>query len=153
MTLTELVVATLVLGILAGVSYPTIVNQQNKARQAEALSTLGAISTGQQLYLHENGLFSSSLDGLGLGIEDSTNNYDYSIDLNSPLETSTSATANRDGIESYTEGKVAKEKEGQLILDPPVRCKSVVRRKPRTKPRMQFRNKKASCPSGFKVKD
>lgn len=153
MTITELLVATLVAGILAGITYPTILHHQNKARQSEALATMGSIGRGQQIYLHENGMFSGDIESLGLGIDEDTVNYAYSIALNSPTETSTTAAAEKNGIESYTEGTSVIKIEGQLFKQPSLRCKSLAKRKLRTKPKMQFRNNKPSCPKGFRNKN
>lgn len=76
-TLIELLVVIIIIGILSAIALPAFLNQANKARQSEAKQALGAINRGQQAYYLERQLFSDSIDGLGLGLQVSTENYSY----------------------------------------------------------------------------
>lgn len=58
-TLTELLVAFLVLNVLVVISVPRFIKQSDKARQSEAKSTLGTINRAQQAYRLENATFGS----------------------------------------------------------------------------------------------
>ena len=62
-TLIELLVVIVIIGVLAAVAFPNLINQIGKAREAEAKSTLGVISRGQQAYHYEHGRF---YNGTGL---------------------------------------------------------------------------------------
>lgn len=76
-TLIELLVVIIIIGILSAIALPAFLNQANKARQSEAKQALGSINRGQQAYYLERQLFSDTIDGLGLGLALSTENYSY----------------------------------------------------------------------------
>lgn len=76
-TLIELLVVIIIIGILSAIALPAFLNQANKARQSEAKQALGAINRGQQAYYLERQIFSNNIDGLGLGLQTSTENYSY----------------------------------------------------------------------------
>jgi len=56
-TLIELLVVVIIIGILAAVALPNLINQIGKARETEAKTTLGVLSRGQQAYHYEHGTF------------------------------------------------------------------------------------------------
>ncbi|MDB9412700.1 type IV pilin-like G/H family protein [Microcystis aeruginosa] len=56
-TLIELLVVVVILGVLAAVGLPNLLQQVSKGRQAEALAILGQINRAQQAYRYENGTF------------------------------------------------------------------------------------------------
>ena len=76
-TLIELLVVIIIIGILAAIALPSFLNQASKARQAEAKQTLGALTRGQQAYRLENPQFAPAIADLALGVQSTTNNYDY----------------------------------------------------------------------------
>lgn len=104
-TLIELLVVIIIIGILAAVALPSFLNQANKARQSEAKTYIGSMNRAQQAYYLENGTFAfnSKFSQLGLGIEDQTKNYDYSI--------STTAAASGAAVRNYA---IPRELNGQL---------------------------------------
>jgi prepilin-type N-terminal cleavage/methylation domain-containing protein len=78
-TMIELLITILMISILASISIPSILNQANKAREAEGISNVGALNSAQQLYYVEKGIFANSLEELGTGIKPITENYEYRI--------------------------------------------------------------------------
>jgi type IV pilus assembly protein PilA len=58
-TLIELMMVTGIIGILASIAIPTFMQYQTRARQSEAKASLGAIYTGERVYLIEEGRFGS----------------------------------------------------------------------------------------------
>lgn len=67
-TLIELLVTVLIIGILSALSLPNLLNQVQKAREAEAKNNLGAINRAQQAYRFEKGTFASSLDDINIDL-------------------------------------------------------------------------------------
>ncbi|PZO60251.1 MAG: hypothetical protein DCF15_02510 [Phormidesmis priestleyi] len=76
-TLIELLVVIIIIGILSAIALPSFLNQANKAKQSEAKTYIGSMNRAQQAYYMESGQFSPNIGLLGLGIADSTANYDY----------------------------------------------------------------------------
>ena len=58
-TLVELLIVTLIIGILSAVSIPNFLRYQVKSRQAEAKSNLGAVYVSEIAYLGETSRFGS----------------------------------------------------------------------------------------------
>ncbi|WP_013324888.1 type IV pilin protein [Gloeothece verrucosa] len=56
-TLLELLIVVIIVGLLAAIAIPNLLEQVAKARQAEAINNLGAINRAQQAYRYENGTF------------------------------------------------------------------------------------------------
>ena len=65
-TLIELLVVVIIIGILAAVALPSMLGQANKAREAGAISQLGAINRAQQAYRLEEIRFAQSYAELAL---------------------------------------------------------------------------------------
>ncbi|WP_013324047.1 type IV pilin-like G/H family protein [Gloeothece verrucosa] len=76
-TLLELLMAFLLLNVLMIISYQMSLKQVEKARQAEALSTLGLINRAQQFYKFEHSTF-TSLNNLSISIGSDNGNGTYS---------------------------------------------------------------------------
>ncbi|MGK7889457.1 MAG: WG repeat-containing protein, partial [Leptolyngbyaceae cyanobacterium] len=72
-----------------------------KAMQSEARSYIGSMNRGQQAYYLELRRFSSSLRDLGVGIQDETENYIYSVDEVTPNQALMTATAKKPWLQSY----------------------------------------------------
>ncbi|WP_460194014.1 type IV pilin-like G/H family protein [Thermosynechococcus sp. FA-CM-4201] len=66
-TLIELLVVVIIIGILAAIALPSMLNQANKARLATAKNTAGAINRAQQAYRLEKPTFASTVTQLGVG--------------------------------------------------------------------------------------
>ncbi|MEY3828017.1 MAG: hypothetical protein RLZZ148_2840 [Cyanobacteriota bacterium] len=56
-TLIELLVVVIIIGVLAAIALPNLLNQVAKGRQAEAKNNLGAINRAQQAYRLEKATF------------------------------------------------------------------------------------------------
>lgn len=56
-TLIELLVVVIIIGVLAAIALPNLMNQVSKGRQAEAKTQLGALNRAQQQYRLEEGAF------------------------------------------------------------------------------------------------
>jgi type IV pilus assembly protein PilA len=63
-TLIELLVVVIIIGVLAAIALPNLLNQVGKARNSEGRSGVGALNRAQQVYRTENRTFGalSSLD-------------------------------------------------------------------------------------------
>lgn len=77
-TLTELIVSVVIIGILSAIALPSFLNQTNRAREAEGISTVGTLNRAQQAFYLQNGRFATSLDELNAGIPQQSNNYTFS---------------------------------------------------------------------------
>ncbi|MBG1258605.1 type IV pilin-like G/H family protein [Nostoc commune] len=78
-TLIELLVVIIIIGILSAIALPSFLNQANKAKQSEAKQYSGSMNRAQQAYFLENGVFTTTLNTLGMGIKSQTENYVYDI--------------------------------------------------------------------------
>ena len=78
-TLIELIMVIVIIAVLAVIAIPSMLNQASKARRAEAKSYIGALNRSQALFYANNQRFSISLDELGIGIHQQTENYRYVI--------------------------------------------------------------------------
>lgn len=79
-SLIELVVVILILGILGGMAWPTVLNQVARAKQTRALHAIGAMSRAQHSFFHEQSRFSGSIDELGFSyLNQSDSDYQYSV--------------------------------------------------------------------------
>lgn len=76
-TLVELLVVIIIIGILAAIALPSFLNQANKAKQSEAKTYVGTLNKGQQAYFTEKNRFGSDIDILGVGVKQSTENYNF----------------------------------------------------------------------------
>ncbi len=88
-TLIELLVVIIIIGILAAIALPSMLNQANKARESGARSQIGSINRAQQAYRLENTVFAASTTLLGLG---DPNTQDYKVEI-SGAPTSTEAVS------------------------------------------------------------
>ncbi|BAC08563.1 type IV pilin protein [Thermosynechococcus vestitus] len=67
-TLIELLVVVIIIGILAAIALPSMLNQAAKARLSSAKSAIGAINRAQQAYRLENTQFAPNVTTLKLGV-------------------------------------------------------------------------------------
>ena len=102
-TLIELLVVIIIIGILSAIALPSFLNQANKAKESEAKTYVGSMNRGQQAYFTENGSFSDTIGALGIGIEETTDNYQY-------------VTANQNGPGSGSAGYSTADPIPQNIL-------------------------------------
>ena len=67
-TLIELLVVVIIIGILAAIALPSMLNQAAKARLSSAKNTIGAINRAQQAYRLEKTEFAPNVTTLKLGV-------------------------------------------------------------------------------------
>jgi len=80
-TLLELLAVFVILGILAGLGLPALINKGRLAKQSEAKIYLGTLNRAQEAYLLERGNFATNLPQLGIGLNSTRPHYSYSIPL------------------------------------------------------------------------
>lgn len=78
-TLIELLVVIVITGVLAAISYPSLLSQANKAKQSESKQYTGTLNRSQQAYYLERNQFASDLTSLANPVPESTENYDYTF--------------------------------------------------------------------------
>jgi prepilin-type N-terminal cleavage/methylation domain-containing protein len=102
-TLTELIIVTVIIGILSAIALPSMLTRANKARQTEAKLYVGAMNRAQQAYYFENTVFTNSIDELAIGIDQQTDNYQYPININANnLVVTHNGLSQKPALKSYT---------------------------------------------------
>lgn len=143
----------LLLGIISAIALPSLLSQANKAKQAEAKQYVGSILRGQQAYQLEKGIFSKSIEELGVGIKPETVNYRYQIvpqaGNKSVMITAQAKTAT---LKSYT-GAVFAIKKGQDVVTVGGVCESdTLTTTPPAMPKFTGNESNpVECPPGSKV--
>lgn len=80
-TLIELLIAVAIVGILAGIVYPSYKESVNQSRRAEAMTELVRVANLQEQYYADNRTYATDMTKLGLGADPYiTENGYYSID-------------------------------------------------------------------------
>ena len=90
-TLIELLVVVIIIGVLAAIALPNLLNQVGKARQSEGKTAIGAINRAQQVYRVENQSFATALGSLDTKVEDGKY-FTYSITAGTPTASTQLAT-------------------------------------------------------------
>ena len=76
-TLIELLVVVLIIGILAAVAVPQYQKAVAKARAAEAISILKAITDAQEVYFLTNGDYTNTIEDLDVTVEEPGKYYTF----------------------------------------------------------------------------
>lgn len=76
-TLIELLVVIIIIGILAAVALPSLLSQTERAKAAEAKTTIGAIARAEQAYYLEHNAYTDVQATLGTGAD--TTNFNYTL--------------------------------------------------------------------------
>ena len=71
----------MVMGVFFSVAVPSFLAKVRNRKQAEAREYVSSINKGQQAYLAEKNVFSTSVKALGIGIKTETENYKYSLTI------------------------------------------------------------------------
>jgi prepilin-type N-terminal cleavage/methylation domain-containing protein len=73
LNLMELIIVTIVIGILASLAIPQFTKVVEKSRSAEARSVMGAIRSAQEAYRQEYSFYASQLSPLNLSVPTTCN--------------------------------------------------------------------------------
>jgi type IV pilus assembly protein PilA len=79
-TLIELLVTVLIIGILSAIALPSMLNQANRAREAEAKNYVGAVTRAQQAYRLQYPVFAAQMSDLEISVPTQSNSYTYAFD-------------------------------------------------------------------------
>ncbi|OCQ95632.1 hypothetical protein BCD67_10450 [Oscillatoriales cyanobacterium USR001] len=112
-TMIELLVVTMIIGILSGVALPVFLAIINKAKSVEGMNNVRNLAQSQQNYYVGAGFFTDSLQELGSTLRTETDNYAYIIvsennSLNGAVHV---ALSKKIGVKSYAD--VVYLKDGQ----------------------------------------
>ncbi|MBO9997480.1 MAG: prepilin-type N-terminal cleavage/methylation domain-containing protein [Cyanobacteria bacterium SID2] len=83
-TLTELLVTIVIIGILASITLPSMMKWVSKAKEAESVQNIGAVTRAQLARRHEYSTFTDSLEVLEVGLSSETSYYTYQITIDDP---------------------------------------------------------------------
>lgn len=78
-TLVELLVVIIIIGILSAIALPTFLNQATRARESEGKQYVGTVTRAQEAYRVSYNAYTEDITNLEVGIETSTENYDYTL--------------------------------------------------------------------------
>ena len=100
-TLIELLVVVIIIGILAAIALPQMLNQANRAREAEGKNAAGVVNRAQQAHAVENnGVYGGTLAALDVSFPTSKN---YKLDNDPVVATGAwTATATGANLNSFT---------------------------------------------------
>lgn len=74
-TLIELLVVVLIIGILSATALPQYTKAVEKSRASEAMSLLGTLANGEQIYKMANGSFTTDTTALDVEVSTQTKNF------------------------------------------------------------------------------
>ena len=112
-TLIELLIVIIIVGILAAVSLPNLINQVGKSRETEAKNAIGNINRAQQGYHFEKQTFTPALTNAELssintlGVIVNSLYYNFSTTVGGADQTTARAdalNAAKDGVRPYAAG-------------------------------------------------
>lgn len=109
-TMLELLMVVIIIGILATLAVPQYMSFIEKARAAEAMSTIGAIRTAENLYKLENGTYAGSIDLLAIEAPTSGSATYWTYSVSGGSDTGFTVTARR------TSKKAGSNVAGQTII-------------------------------------
>ncbi|MBW4551319.1 MAG: prepilin-type N-terminal cleavage/methylation domain-containing protein [Aphanocapsa sp. GSE-SYN-MK-11-07L] len=133
-TLIELLVTVLIIGILSAIALPSMLNQANRAREAEAKNYVGAVTRAQQAYRLQNPTFAPTMNDLQIKVPDQSNSYNYAFDSVGVALAQYKASPTQAGLRAFTgctivvsgaltDTKILETQPvGETIADPPTTC-------------------------------
>jgi type IV pilus assembly protein PilA len=103
-TLIELLVTVLIIGILSAIALPSMLNQANRAREAEAKNYVGAVTRAQQAYRLQYPTFATQMSDLEIAVPDRSNSYTYEFEPLVPSSTLAKykASPTQAGLRAFT---------------------------------------------------
>lgn len=129
-TLIELLVVIIIVGILAAIALPNFLNQDVKAKQAEAKQNIALVNKTQNSYRAENSNFASSFNVLAIGsvtgsTTGQTSNYNYTIA--GGTETATVISSARDAaLKSFSGGNIRSSNTANQSVIGTVLCETII---------------------------
>jgi len=109
-TMLELLMVVIIIGILATIALPQYMSFVEKARAAEAMTTIGALRTAENLYKLENGTYSPNVADLTITVPTSGAATYWTYSVSGASETGFSVTSSR------TSKKASASVIGQTIV-------------------------------------
>jgi prepilin-type N-terminal cleavage/methylation domain-containing protein len=94
-TLIELLVVVIIIGVLAAIALPNLLNQVGKARNAEGRNGVGALNRAQQVYRTENRTFGSDISVLDTKVAQG-DYFDFASGFTDETATSTATAISAD---------------------------------------------------------
>lgn len=79
-TLIELLVVIIIVGLLSAIALPTFLNQATRARESEGKTYVSTVTKAQEAYRVSYNTYSDDISPLEVGIETSTENYEYTLE-------------------------------------------------------------------------
>lgn len=120
LTLTEVLIVVIIIGILATLALPMLTKTIEKAKVGEAISNLNLIRTGEKIYFLEYGYFSGGVGGIDrLNIENPNSDnayFTYTITSSAGATDNFTATATRkdNAPEGYRGNTYTIQKDGRI---------------------------------------
>lgn len=102
LTLIELLVVVIIIGIIAAIALPAMLNQARRAREAEAMTYLGAINRAQQTFRLENATFAGNITDLGINVPTNTQNYTLTFEAPTATLAETAAVPSDPEARAFT---------------------------------------------------
>lgn len=101
-TLIELLTVVIIISILSAIALPSVLSQARRAREASALSDIGAVNRSQQSYRLENSTFANNINSLSVNVPITSNGYTYSFGTISSNLAEFRATPNNTELKAFT---------------------------------------------------
>jgi type IV pilus assembly protein PilA len=115
-TLIELLVVVIILGILASIGLPSLLNQAAKAKQTSAKVVVSSVNRAQQAYRIEKPTFAGTWTDLEIGIPDRDQDYTYTLGASSETTTTIAAESEAPELRDYSGGVVVMQDSGQTSV-------------------------------------
>ncbi len=129
-TLIELLVVILIIGILAAIALPNFLNQDVKAKQAEAKQNVALVNKIQNSFRAENSAFATAFDVLAIGsiaggATGTTTNYSYTI-AGSVDSATVIASASDAALKSYSGANTRFDNAANQSVASTVLCEMII---------------------------
>jgi type IV pilus assembly protein PilA len=118
----ELLVVIIILGILSAIALPSLLNQSNKARVADAETTVGSTVKGQRAFYLERNRFAVDAAELGLNLPTETESYIYTMTVQ-PLQALVIAAPTAPTLQGVAGKAYAQANANGTIVDGSIVCR------------------------------
>lgn len=102
LTLLELLVSVVIVGILSAVAVPSMFQQSLKARQAAAKSYIGSVNRAQQTYRLEFPVFANSMANLEIDLPLASDQYTFQFGITNSTLGEFQAIPNNNDLDAIT---------------------------------------------------